>query len=62
MKKLSILFVLSLIFLSAVFANEVNEKEFEKLNKILDQIGHTGNENIITIDACNNKRSASNVK
>lgn len=39
-----------------------NEKEFEKLNKILDQIGLTGNENIITIDACNNKKSASNVK
>lgn len=53
MKKLSILFVLSLIFSSAVFANEVNEKELQITgNETIEFINYTGPHKVIeTIDA-----------
>lgn len=39
-----------------------SDKELEKVNKTLREIGSTGSEDIILIDARNNKTSASNVK
>ena len=53
MKKLSIFVLLSLIFSSAIFANEVNEKELQNAgNETIEFINYTGPHKIIeTIEA-----------
>lgn len=38
-----------------------NEIEYKKVLNVLDELGLSSDENIILIDACNNKISASNV-
>ena len=38
-----------------------NESEHEKVNSILNELNLQGNSNIILIDACDDKVSASNV-